>query len=192
MIIWITGMSGSGKTTLGTEIIRLLREREINNAVLIDGDNFRRFFSVDLGYSLEDRKENERRIYQLCSYLDSQNIHVICAVLSLFPEYEELNRKNFDNYCEIYIDVPFSLLVNQRDYKGLYREALTGKKTNVVGVDIKFDVPKNPDIVISNTASKEDFLLNAQKIITRYFAKEWELPAINASESRPVNANVIG
>lgn len=176
MIIWIAGMSGSGKTTLGAEIMRILREQKIDNAVFIDGDNFRKFFSNDLGYSLEDRKENERRIYQLCCYLDSQDIHVVCAVLSLFPEYEELNRKNFANYCEIFIDVPFSLLVNDRDYKGLYRDALLGKKTNVVGVDMKFDVPKQPDITISNTASKEEFLLNAQKIVSRYFIERGKSP----------------
>lgn len=168
MIIWLTGMSGSGKTTLGTEILHLIRER-IDNIVLIDGDNFRSFFSTDLGYTLEDRKKNLLRIRQLCQFLDSQNIHAICAILSIFPQTEKENRLDFKNYLEIYVEVPFDILVKERDYKGLYQKALMGEIKNVVGVDIPFEAPLNPDLVIRNTTSLEAFLKQATTVVSSLF-----------------------
>ena len=168
MIIWITGMSGSGKTTLGSEIVRLLKNKE-KSVVFVDGDNFRQYFSAQLGYSLEDRKENLRRIRDLCRFLDSQSIDAVCSVLSLFPGTEEENRNDFRNYYEISLEVPFDLLLKERDYKGLYHKAIAGETSNVVGVDLPFYSPKKPDLVIQNTSSKGDFLHHAETIVSRLF-----------------------
>lgn len=38
----------------------------------------------------------------------------------------------------------------KRDAKGLYRDALAGRKKNVVGVDIPFVPPEKPDLVVNN------------------------------------------
>ena len=39
----------------------------------------------------------------------------------------------------------------RRDKKGLYSSALAGKINNVVGVDIDFDMPKQPFLSLDNT-----------------------------------------
>ena len=53
----------------------------------------------------------------------------------------------------------------KRDYKKLYKKAIEKKIKNVVGVDIEFKKPKNPDIVIKNNGSKQKLYQNYYTII---------------------------
>jgi len=167
MVLWLIGLSGVGKTTLAKEIVSLVR-RDVSNVALIDGDVMRELFCNDLGYSLEDRKKNADRICRLCKFMDDQKIHVVCAILSLFPESREWNRKNIRNYFEVFIDAPFEHLV-ERDYKGLYRKALNKEIKDVAGMDIEFTQPAGSDLIIQNDEGKQKLLsfapLLANKII---------------------------
>jgi len=163
MVLWIIGMSGSGKTTLGKYIYNKLKP-ECNNLLFMDGDILRKIMCNDLGHTLEDRKKNADRINRLCKYLDSNGINVIFALLSLFHENQKLMRKNIDNYYEVYIDANFNSLI-ERDIKGIYKKTVNGEINNVVGVDIPFTPPPNPDITIKNNGSLNDLYSEGDKII---------------------------
>ena len=80
--------------------------------------------------------------------LDAQNIHVVAAVLSLFPEWQRWNREQFSAYYEIFLDVPMFEL-EARDPKGLYARARAGEEPNVVGVDIPFPRPAGADLTVA-------------------------------------------
>ena len=157
MVIWIIGLSGAGKTTLAKEIISKVHEK---NVVLIDGDIIRKVIGKNLGHTLEDRLENAGRICRLCKFLDNQGIHVVCAILSLFPESRLWNKNNIKNYYEVYIETPIDQL-QKRDYKGLYRKFSEGKIKNVVGMDIEFIPPNSPDFIINNNGAIGDLLTHA-------------------------------
>ena len=58
--ILIMGLPGAGKTTLARELAPLL------NAVLFNADEVRQNINRDLGYSVEDRIEQARRMGWLC------------------------------------------------------------------------------------------------------------------------------
>ena len=60
-------------------------------------------FNNDLNYDKEDRLKNAISISKLCEFLTAQNIHIICATMSLFKEIHEMNRLNIKNYYEILI-----------------------------------------------------------------------------------------
>ena len=66
----------------------------------------------------------------------------------------EIGVEKIKGYFEVFIDVPIEILA-KRDFKNLYKRALMGKIKNVVGVDIPFKFPKNPDLVIDNSKSKK-------------------------------------
>jgi len=169
MVIWLIGMSGAGKTAIGREIYQSLKIRQ-PNTIFIDGDIVREIMGNDLGHTIQDRRVNAGRISRLCRYLDSQGINVICAILSIFHESQKWNREHISQYFEVYIRVPFKILV-ERDSKGLYRQALAGEIKNVVGVDIEFPPPFNPDLIIDNDKPVESFKEIAARIIN---AVPWE------------------
>lgn len=163
MVVWLIGLSGAGKSAVATEVIRKLHAKRVD-AVLIDGDVVREIFNFDLGYSLADRKRNAERICQLCKLLDDQGVHVVCAILSLFPESREWNRRHLKSYYEVFIDAPMNEL-KKRDSKGIYGRFERGEITDVAGLDIKFQIPRNSDLTISNTASLSELLGNADTIV---------------------------
>jgi adenylylsulfate kinase len=155
MIIWLIGLAGSGKTTIGKELYSRLKETN-NSTVFLDGDQIREVMGDDLGHTLDDREKNGKRICNLSKFFDREGIDVIACVLSLFPDQQQWNRENLEDYVEIYIDVPMSVL-EERDQKGLYSGARAGKIQNVVGIDIPFQPPANPDHVIVNDCVVHDF-----------------------------------
>mgnify|MGYP003963331729 CR=1 FL=1 len=75
--LWITGISGAGKTTLATTINNILNS---NNyvSVILDGDSIRSQMNQDLGFSMEDRDENVRRIACMSELLSQQKNYYDC------------------------------------------------------------------------------------------------------------------
>ena len=163
MIIWIIGLSGAGKTTIGKEVYAQWKLKG-RQALFLDGDAFREIMGGDLGHDIENRRMNAGRICRLCKLFDQQNIDVICCILSIFEESREWNRQNLNEYIEVFIDVPMDELV-RRDSKGLYRQAIAGKTKNVVGVDLLFEKPKAPNLIIENYGENTSIKKFAQKII---------------------------
>lgn len=142
------GLSGAGKTTIGKKLFERVYSRYANT-VFLDGDILRDVWGDSLGHDIESRRINAHRISHLSAMLDKQGIHVVAAVLSIFPEWQEWNRKNIENYFEIFLDVPMDV-VKKRDAKGIYKKAEAGEINNVVGVDIPFPKPKEPDIILKS------------------------------------------
>jgi adenylylsulfate kinase-like enzyme len=169
MVVWIIGLSGAGKTTLASEVVARVRQKQ-SNVALIDGDMVREIFGNDLGYSMQDRLTNAKRICQLGKLLDEQGIHVVCAILSLFPETRDWNRENLRNYYEVFIDTPMQDLIN-RDCKGIYSRFRKGEARDVAGMDIDFPRPENADLIINNTNSREQLLSYAQAIAEKMMGK---------------------
>ena len=165
MIVWLIGLSGVGKSAIGRELYN--RKKSKNPAtVFIDGDEIREVFKNDKhsgDYSVEGRRKNAERISALCVWLDRQGIDVVCCILSLFEDNRRWNRDNFDEYFEVFIEAPFEDLV-ERNPKNLYRQAQEGLIKNVVGVDIIFESPKNPDITINNPRPYCDVGMISQQI----------------------------
>ena len=67
------------------------------------------------------------------------------------------NRKNLENYYEIYLKASLEL-VQKRDPKNLYKNSKNKKNKNIVGLDIDWIEPKKYDLLIdmNNERSAED------------------------------------
>lgn len=165
MVVWIIGLSGAGKSTLADEVLKEVRKTH-QNVVSLDGDMVREAFGNDLGHSMADRLRNAQRICQMGKLLDDQGVHVVCAILSLFPETRAWNRRNLKNYFEVFIDAPIEPLV-QRDVKGIYGKFKKGEIKDVAGMDIAFPRPDDAHLIIENTISREELLSFAKPIAER-------------------------
>lgn len=148
MIIWLIGLSSAGKTTVGRALYEKIKA-DRNDVLLLDGDHVRQVWGDDLGHIESDRYENGWRFCRLGQLLDDQGLHAVCCILSLFEEHREWNRENLSSYFEVYLDVPMETL-KRRDAKDLYAKAEAGEIENVVGVDIPFEEPQDPDLVLEN------------------------------------------
>lgn len=172
MVIWLNGLSAAGKTTIGMRLAEKLRAR-CKNVVYLDGDILREVWGDQLGHDVEGRRANAQRVSHLCRMLDRQGLHVVAAVMSMFPYWQEWNRKNFSSYFEVLLDVPMEVLY-AREKKGLYRAIRLGEIDKVVGIDILFPRPAHPDLVIDNSADLPDPGVIADRILAA-------LPALEAA-----------
>jgi hypothetical protein len=81
--ILIMGLPGAGKTTLARELAPLL------NSVLFNADEVRANLSRDLGFSVEDRIEQARRMGWLCDRVTEAGGTAIADFICPMPETRE-------------------------------------------------------------------------------------------------------
>ena len=160
--IWFTGISGSGKTTIANELVKIFRERDIP-VVLLDGDIVRKTLSHDLGYSKQDRDKHITRVADVCHLINQNEILTIACVLSPTREIRRYARNLIKNFVEVYIKCPYSVC-EQRDVKGYYTQAKLGKIKNFVGLDISYEEPEKPEIILET--DKETIKECVNKLIT--------------------------
>lgn len=151
-VYWITGLAGAGKTTIGRLFTHWLKEFH-PNLVFLDGDAVREVIGNNVGHGREDRLKLSMCYSRLCRLLSEQGIDVVCATVSLFHEVRNWNRRHLRKYKEIYVRAPLDVLI-KRDQKALYSRALSGANNDVVGMDLPFEEPRNPDVVLDNDGSR--------------------------------------
>lgn len=171
MVIWNIGLSRAGKTTISRLLYDELKPH-LPNLVLLDGDTVRELFKNDVDHSIEGRRRNAERLSHLTKFLSDQGIHVIAAVLSIFPEWQKWNRDNIKDYHEVYIRASMDTLL-RRDSHGLYQGAQSGSIKNVVGFDIPFPEPNNPDLIIDNNDNLEDFSVLLKPVLSMPVIREF-------------------
>jgi cytidine diphosphoramidate kinase len=147
-VYWITGLAGAGKTSISQLLYARLKERS-DGVVMLDGDRLREAFGHDLGYSPADRYTSAMRYAGLCRLLAEQGLDVVCATISMFHACRAWNREHIANYYEIYVRVSAATLA-ARNQKGLYTGARQGQVRDVVGLDMAFEAPLQPDLIVDN------------------------------------------
>lgn len=152
MILWLMGISGAGKTTIGNRMKRYLGQEGINN-YLLDGDEVRDLFDRDLGYSNAEREANIKRIILGAYLLDRNDIVGIVCNISPVEHLRALARKKIPGYNEIYLKKDLRISM-ENDVKGVYQANMG--KTQLVGVDVVFEEPQHPDLVLEVDRLTED------------------------------------
>ena len=164
MVLWITGLSGAGKTTIANAIHNLLKSSFLQ-PIFIDGDAVREIFDPQLGFDIASRNIQISRMQRLALFLSKQGFQVIVSALYSSDELLAWNRSNLPGYYEVYVDTQMHVL-EKRDTKGLYSKAKLGQIRDVVGVDIPWNPPKNPDLnVDSSGASPSELALKIVNLI---------------------------
>ncbi|PKI77347.1 hypothetical protein CRG98_002292 [Punica granatum] len=126
-VVWITGLSGSGKSTLACSVSRDLHSRGKLSYVL-DGDNLRHGLNKDLGFKVEDRTENIRRVGEVAKLFADAGLICIASLISPYRKDRDACRALLPDlsFIEVYMNMPLELC-EERDAKGLYKLARAGK-----------------------------------------------------------------
>ncbi len=146
--VWFTGLSGSGKSTIAIALERELSARGILCRIL-DGDNIRSGINANLGFSPDDRRENIRRIAEVCKLFTETGVVTLAAFVSPQRELRELARRIVgpDDFVEVYVSTPLAEC-ERRDVKGLYAKARRGEIAEFTGISAPFEAPENADLTL--------------------------------------------
>jgi adenylylsulfate kinase len=143
-VLWMTGLSGSGKSTIAKGLERKLFENGYFAQVL-DGDNVRAGICNNLGFSIEDRTENIRRIAEVAKLYVQSGIICICSFISPTRSIREMASQiiNKEDFLEIYINASIEAC-EERDVKGLYAKVRKGEIKGFTGIDAPYEEPIYP------------------------------------------------
>jgi adenylylsulfate kinase len=147
-ILWFTGLSGAGKSTLAHAVEEELHRIGCRTFVF-DGDNVRHGLNSNLGFSAEDRKENIRRIGEMCKLFTEAGVIALTAFISPFRADRERVRNlvPHGDFIEVFCDCSIDVCEN-RDVKGMYARARRGEIREFTGVSSPYERPENPELVI--------------------------------------------
>lgn len=169
--IWFTGLSGSGKSTIAIELERRLAQAGFLCRIL-DGDNIRHGINADLGFSEEARKENIRRIAEICKLFTDTGVVTLAAFVSPTRELRELAQGivGEKDFFEVYVATPLAEC-ERRDVKGLYAKARRGEIADFTGISAPFEEPETPSARIDTTgrsaeACADELFRQIEHIIT--------------------------
>jgi len=144
--IWFTGLACSGKTTIAN-ITKELIEEKGKSIVILDSDELRSTVSKDLGYTRKDRDTHMKLVANICHLLTLQGELNLAAVISPTRKVRDNAKEKIPNFIEVYIKCPIEIC-RSRDVKGHYKEFTEGKLKDFVGLDIEYEEPINPDLIL--------------------------------------------
>lgn len=147
-VIWLTGLSGSGKTTIAKGVEKELHQRGFLCQVL-DGDNIRSGINNNLGFTLDERLENIRRISEVSKLFINCGIITINSFISPTEKIRNMAKKIIGrkDFIGVFVNAPVSVC-ETRDVKGLYKKARAGEIKNFTGVTTDFEPLSSPDVEV--------------------------------------------
>jgi adenylylsulfate kinase len=124
---------------------------------VLDGDNVRHGLNYNLGFSMEDRKENVRRVAEVAKLMNDAGLVVITSFISPLKTDREIAKLIIgeNKFREIYVSTPLEVC-ESRDPKGLYLKAREGLVTEFTGISSPYEAPENPWLSIDTSLIKVD------------------------------------
>lgn len=152
VILWFTGLSGAGKSTLAHAVENALHLKRCSTFVL-DGDNVRHGLCADLGFSLDSRVENIRRVGEVAKLMLEAGVITLTAFISPYRADRERVRTLVPegDFIEIHCHCPIEVC-EQRDVKGLYAKARQGLILDFTGISSPYEAPEAPELSLDTGA----------------------------------------
>ena len=162
--LWFTGLSGSGKSTVARRVEQLLAERS-HHVYTLDGDNVRHGLCRDLGFSPDDRRENIRRIGEVCKLFTDAATLTLAAFVSPYRADRDAVRSLLapGDFIEVYVAADLSVC-ESRDPKGLYKRARAGEIADFTGISAPYEEPENPELTLRTDRESVD--ASATRVVT--------------------------
>ncbi len=156
--VWITGLPGSGKSTVANILLEKLRAKRIH-AQLVSIDMLRHAVTPKPTYSEEERDIVYAALVFAAKLLTENGVNVIIDATGNRKRYREQVREQIPKFVEVYLRCPLDLCVRreaQRNNtyqapKQIYEKGFTGKSGTVPGVNVPYEEPAHPELVIDTS-----------------------------------------
>ncbi len=168
--IWLTGLPASGKTAVAEAIMRRLEELYEIKVQHLESDTLRKVLTPQPSYSATEREWFYDVIVYIGEMLTKNGINIIIDATGNRLAHREKARHSIGKFLEVYIRCPLKVCMD-RDPKGIYGLAKSGKTTTVPGMQDVYEEPVSPDLIIdSDKVSPET---GAEHVIANIKGKRW-------------------
>ena len=149
--VWITGLPSSGKSTIARGLAGRLASMGIRVQVL-ESDELRRVLTPRPTYTEEERDWFYSVMAWIGWLLVRNGVNVIFDATANKRAYRERARRLIGpgRFMEVYVRCPLEVCM-ARDTKGIYRMALEGKARTVPGLQVPYEEPLEPDVVVDTS-----------------------------------------
>lgn len=161
--IWLTGLPASGKSTLARGLAKALKKHDIQLQIL-DSDELRKVLTPEPTYSREERDWFYNTLTYIGRLLTQNGTNVVFAATAPRQNYRDEARRGIERFMEVYVRCSLETC-RARDKKGIYTKALAGMATTVPGIQVPYEIPPEPEIVVDTEHNKPE--QGIEQIITR-------------------------
>ncbi len=168
-VIWFTGLPASGKSSIAKELEKLLLTLNMQ-VVVLDGDEIRNLLRNDK-FDKDSRILHNRYVAHTASVVEKLGGIAVVCLISPLQISRDFARSICSNYYEVFVNTPQSICQN-RDPKKLYKKAIDGTVAEFTGISSEFEIPKNPEIVVSTERDSVETI--AKVILNNYLIKKNE------------------
>ncbi|PNS09397.1 sulfate adenylyltransferase subunit CysN [Solilutibacter silvestris] len=171
--VWFTGVSGAGKSAIANLVDKKLHALG-HHAFVLDGDNVRHGLNRDLGFTDEDRVENQRRVAEVAKLMTDAGLIVLVSFISPFRAERKAARELFapGEFIEVFVDTPLDV-AERRDVKGLYAKARRGELPNFTGIDSPYQAPEHAELVLDTATASAQAL--AEQVVACLLEGDYEI-----------------
>jgi adenylylsulfate kinase len=175
-VAWFEGIPCAGKTTLSRAVADAYRAAGRRVEVL-DGDEVRRMFSPELGFSRKDREFHARRVSYVARMLARNGVAVLVAMITPYETSRQAARATVGaRFVEIWLRCPVEV-ARSRDARGVYRQT-QGPGSRVTGLDDPFEEPLGPELTVDTSVEGPE--ASARRILDHLTAHGLFGPALPA------------
>ncbi len=175
--VWISGLPGCGKSGIAAKLEEILLERGVDAERLDEGE-IRQNWLPSLGFGRAEQDGLTRLLGHVCHLLTRNGAVAVAAALSPSREVRNELRSLIGRFVEVHVKCPVEIC-RQRDRSGKYEQAFQGSLTDFVGVDLPYEEPLHPEIVLE--PGEEDPDAGTRKIVRTLELLEW-IPRVAGSD----------
>lgn len=152
--VWVTGLPASGKSTITAALLRRLEAKGVYAQVL-ESDELRQVLTPQPTYSEEERDRFYAAMVYIGELLSRNDVNVIFDATGNRRAYRERARALIPEFIEVFAKCPLEVAM-QRDHKGTYTMARTGRSRTVPGVQSVYEEPFSPEVTVESDRLSAD------------------------------------